>query len=122
MIYLHVHVYDASATYFKHYTGRVLNQTAVILIAVISSTSVLLLSCIVFYIIGCACIRRRRQPNLILDTTVPFQLSQHNDPVYEDVLPKSILPVNQKKDYELKENVAYGPVKESTYDDLHFLN
>ena len=84
-----------------------MNQTTVILIAVISSLVALLLSCSVFCVIGCICIRRRRyRPNLILDATVPFQLSQHNDPVYEEVLPKSI------SDYELKfnENVAYGPV------------
>ena len=91
-----------------------------ILIAVISSLLVaLLLSCSMFCIIGCVCIRRRRhRPNLILGATVPFQLSQHNDdPVYEEVLPKSI------SDYELKfnENVAYGPViKESHYDDLRY--
>ena len=93
-----------------------MNQTTVILIAVISSLVALLLSCSMFCVIGCIYIRRRRHPNLILDATVPFQLSQHNDPVYEDVLPKSI------NNYELKfnENVAYGPVKECThYDDLH---
>jgi hypothetical protein len=92
----------------------------VILIAVVSSLFVLILSCSMFCIIGCVCARRRRRhPNLILDTTVPFQLSQHNGPVYEDVLPKS--SINQKNDYELKfnENVAYGPVKAFThYDDL----
>ena len=90
-----------------------MTQSQVILIAVISSLVALLLSCSMFCVIGCVCIQRRRHPNLILDTTVPFQLSQHNDPVYEDVLPKSI------NDYELKfnENVAYGPVKASHYDD-----
>jgi hypothetical protein len=97
-----------------------LNQTAVISIAVVSSLFVLLLSCSIFCVIGCVCIRRRRShPNLILDTTVPFQLSQHNNPVYEDVLPKSSM--NHQNDYELKfnKNVAYGPVKVFThYDDL----
>ena len=105
--------------YLILYAGGILNQTTVILIAVISSLLVtLLLSCSIFCVIGCICIRRRRhRPNLILDATVPFQLSQHNDPVYEEVLPKSI------SDYELKfnENVAYGPViKESHYDDLRY--
>ena len=68
------------------------------------------------------CVRRRRQPSLTLATTSPFQLSQHTDPMYEDILPKSIQPMNQKKEYELNENVAYGPVKECMYDDLHFLH
>ena len=81
----------------------------------------LLMSCALFCIIGYACVRKCRRPTLLLDATSPFQLSQHNEPVYEDVQPKS-LPTNQKKDYELKENVAYGPVKDCTYDDLHFVN
>ena len=87
-----------------------------------SSLFVLLLSCVMLCVIGYVCVRRHRRPSLILDTTVPFQLSQHRDPVYEDILPKSIQPMNQMKEYELKENVAYGPVKECMYDDLHFLN
>ena len=102
--------------------GTVLNQTTLILIAVVSSVGVLLLSCTVFCIIGYACVRRCRRQNLIVATTNPFQLSEHNDPVYEDVLPALL---NQKKEYELNENVAYGPVAGSPgnmYDHLHCLN
>ena len=109
-----------------YFPGIVLSQITVTLIAVISSVSVLLLSCIVFCIIGCACVRRRRRPNILLiislDTTSPFQLSQHTDPVYEDVLPKS-LSTNHKKDYDINENARLMvQSKECTYNDLHFLN
>ena len=80
---------------------------ASIVAAVVSSTSLSLL----FFLLGCACGWFGHQYR---STTQPKSTSCQPAPLYEDLHMQSTsisMPGEQEKAFELKENVAYGPVR-----------
>ena len=81
-----------------------------IIIAVVSSIIVFILSSTLFFLIGCVCDwfdHKRWSKGSDKNTTsqaAPF-------PVYEDLQSTSTPEDQEKATFELKENVAYGPIQ-----------
>ena len=74
---------------------------------VVLSVIVFALSSILFFFIGCACgwfghMRKTKGS----DKNITSQAA----PVYEDLQPSAFIPQDQEKNFEIKENVAYGPI------------
>ena len=86
--------------------------TMIVIIAVVSSVTVFILSSILFFIIGFVSgrfsKREKSSSNVHTseDRTIPTPSPQQSV-VYEDI----IAPRQHDKDLEMKENVAYGPIK-----------
>ena len=79
--------------------------------AVVSSIAVFILSSTLFFIIGFVSGRfSKREKSSFTDHTSEDGTSQRQSPqqsvVYEDI----VVPQQQAKDLEMKENVAYGPL------------
>ena len=75
-----------------------------IIISVASSVSaVVILSSILFFIIGYFCGRF----NNVMPSSQPTQRSTDSNVIYEDVMP---VPNSQDRDLKLKENLAYGQI------------
>ena len=81
----------------------------VIITAVVSSIIVLVFSLILFFIIGCVCgWYGHKYKTKQSDKTTHSQAA----PLYEDLQPPmSMLGNREKMAFELKENIAYGPVQ-----------
>ena len=77
----------------------------VITAAVVSSIIVFILSSALFFFIGCVCgwFGHKHKQSAKTTTSQPA-------PVYEDLQPTS-MSENREITFELKENVAYGPVQ-----------
>ena len=70
----------------------------------VSSIIVFILSSALFFFIGCVCGWVGHKYKQSAKTTI-----SQPAPVYEDLQPTSV-PENQERTFELKENVAYGPI------------
>ena len=81
------------------------NRNTVITAAVVSSIIVFILSSALFFFIGCVCgwFGHKHKQSAKTNIAQPA-------PVYEDLQPTS-MPENRERTFELKENVAYGPVR-----------
>ena len=81
-----------------------------IITAVVSSIIVFILSSSLFFIIGCVCgwfvhkHKSKGSDKNITSQAAPF-------PVYEDLQSTSTPEHQEKAAFELKENVAYGPIQ-----------
>ena len=78
-------------------------------IAVTSLTVVFIFSSTLFFIVGCACgwFGHKHKKDKGSDKRTP---PPQPAPLYEDLQPTS-MPGDQEKAFELKENVAYGPIQ-----------
>ena len=84
------------------------NQSAVTSTLVLSVT-VFILSSILFFFIGCVCGwfgHKHKTKGSESDKNITSQAA----PVYEDLQPSTSKPQDQERAFELKENVAYGPI------------
>ena len=82
------------------------NQNAVTS-TVVSSVIVFILSSTLFFFIGCVCgWVGHKHKTKGSDKNITSQAA----PVYEDLQPSTFTPQDQERAFELKENVAYGPI------------
>ena len=99
------HLFYITAEIFS----SILDQNAIIT-AVASSVIVFILSSSLFFIIGCVCgwfghkHKSKGSDKNITSQAAPFS-------VYEDLQSTSTPEDQQKATFELKENVAYGPIQ-----------
>jgi hypothetical protein len=87
------------------------NQSTAVTAIVISTVIVYILSSVLIFIIGCACgwvVHKHRTKGL--DKTTNPQAAP--GPLYEELQSSTSMPRDpqEKTTFELKENVAYGPV------------
>ena len=85
------------------------NQNAVTS-TVVSSLIVFVLSSTLFPFIGCVCGwfgHKHKTKGSESDKNVTSQAA----PVYEDLQSSTFTPQDQERAFELKENVAYGPIR-----------
>ena len=81
------------------------DRDAIIITAVVSSIIIVILSSVLFFLIGCVCgwFGHKHKQSAKANISQPA-------PVYEDLQPTSMTE-NIERAFELKENVAYGPVQ-----------
>ena len=78
-------------------------DSVVVITATVVSSFIMLSSLIVLFIIGCICtIRWHGQ--------CCKHISSQSDPMYDEIPSTAVNPQVQKKTFELKQNVAYGPI------------
>ena len=101
-----------SVHYHNHLTTGIpsvkQNQNAVTS-TVVSSLIVFILSSTLFFFIGCVCGwfgHKHKTKGSESDKNITSQAA----PVYEDLQPSTFTPQDQERAFELKENVAYGPI------------
>ena len=89
-------------------------NTAFVTAIVISTVIVYILSSVLIFTIGCACgwFGHKHKANKGLDENTPSISQATPGPVYEDLQPSTSMQGDpqEKATFELKENVAYGPV------------
>ena len=77
-------------------------DTVIVITATVASSFTVLLSFIVFFVIGCIYTIRWRDHK---------HTNPQSDPMYDEIPPSAISdPQAQKKTFELKQNVAYGNI------------
>jgi hypothetical protein len=87
------------------------DQSSNIAAAVVSST---VISAVVFFLLGCACgwLGHKYRGTITSKAKSDKNVISEPAPLYEDLQITSIQsPTDQGKAFELKENVAYGPVR-----------
>jgi lipopolysaccharide export LptBFGC system permease protein LptF len=86
------------------------DQNSIIAAAVVSSV---VISAVVFFLLGCACgWLGHKYKGTINKTKSDKNANSEPAPLYEDLQSTSIQSqTDQGKAFELKENVAYGPVR-----------
>ena len=84
-----------------------MDRNSVIAAAVISST---VISALVFFMLGCASGWFGHKYKITTQVKSDKNTGIQPAPLYEDLRPTS-MPREHKKAFELKENVAYGPVR-----------
>ena len=82
------------------------NDQRPIIAAVVSSV----ITAVVFFILGCACGRFGHKNKDSISKRSEKNTNTQSAPLYEDLQPMSTSK-DQEKAFELKENVAYGPVR-----------
>ena len=74
-------------------------------IAVASLVTAFVVGSILFFIIGFLCGHYCRKKKKVMATASQCKKTTHGTPYYDDVV------LNQQQELELKENVAYAPVR-----------